>query len=81
MFEWDEGKRQQNLAKHKLDFLVACLLFDGRVVLTVPSKNTLEPRYLTIGMVSQRCCTVIWTWRGESHRIISFRTCSESRWG
>jgi uncharacterized DUF497 family protein len=29
-FEWDEEKLQQNLAKHKIDFLRAALVFDGR---------------------------------------------------
>ncbi len=28
MFEWDEEKRQINLAKHKLDFIAVGFFFD-----------------------------------------------------
>jgi uncharacterized DUF497 family protein len=35
MFEWDEDKHQQNLSKHKLDFVAARLVFDGRATITV----------------------------------------------
>jgi uncharacterized DUF497 family protein len=28
-FEWDEGKRLANMAKHGLDFVDAPVLFDG----------------------------------------------------
>jgi uncharacterized DUF497 family protein len=37
MFEWDEDKHQQNLAKHKLDFVAARLVFDGRATITARS--------------------------------------------
>jgi hypothetical protein len=36
-FEWDETKRQQNLAKHGIDFLGAALAFDGRAAMMLYS--------------------------------------------
>jgi uncharacterized DUF497 family protein len=29
-FEWDEAKRERNLTKHGVDFLLAEMLFDAR---------------------------------------------------
>ena len=31
-FEWDEDKRQSNIAKHGIDFDRAATLFDGRLL-------------------------------------------------
>ena len=31
LFEWDESKRQANLAKHRIDFQDAIGIFDGPV--------------------------------------------------
>lgn len=31
-YEWDENKRQENLAKHGLDFADACQLFENPMV-------------------------------------------------
>jgi uncharacterized protein len=72
-FEWDENKRLTNLAKHKLDFVVAWLLFDGRAALTGPSKYPDETRFVTTAMIGERFYSAVWTWRGEARRIISFR--------
>jgi uncharacterized DUF497 family protein len=48
-FEWDETKRDSNLAKHGVDFPLAEMLFDGRPVITAPSLRAAEKRYLTTG--------------------------------
>jgi uncharacterized DUF497 family protein len=37
-FEWDDNKRQKNLGRHGLDFADADLVFDGRPVMTFPSR-------------------------------------------
>ncbi len=39
LFEWDEGKRQKNLAKHHIDFLDAQLIFDGPVFEKTQSRH------------------------------------------
>ncbi len=72
-FEWDEAKRQRNLAKHGVDFLDATALFDGRPVVTAVGQHPDEPRFLTTGELDGRCYTVVWTWRGENIRLISAR--------
>jgi len=74
MFEWDENKRCCNLEKHKLDFVAACLLFDGRSTITGTSDNLEESRHVTTGMLDDgKFYTVVWTWRDIARRIISFR--------
>jgi uncharacterized DUF497 family protein len=72
-FEWDERKRLANLAKHKLDFFDAKPLFDGRNVLSTPVGRHNEERFTTAGEINGRFYTVVWTLRGESIRLISFR--------
>jgi len=73
MFEWNEGKRESNLIKHKLDFVDACQLFDGRIVINLPARSDVEQRVLTVGLIGSKFYTVVWTQRGMARRIISFR--------
>jgi len=74
MFEWDEEKRQATITNRGLDFVAARTLFDGRATLTVPALFPVEDRFLTIAMLDDgKCYAVVWTWRGELRRIISFR--------
>jgi uncharacterized DUF497 family protein len=72
-FEWDEHKRLSNLAKHKLDFIDARLLFDGRMAVTTPSRYSDETRFVTTAMIYGKFYSAVWTWREECRRIISFR--------
>ena len=78
MFEWDEAKRDKNLEKHSLekhslDFLDARLIFDGRSVVHVPAQKNGEVRFLSIALIGEKFYTVVWTWRLDWRRIISFR--------
>ncbi|AAM71703.1 MAG TPA: BrnT family toxin [Chlorobaculum sp.] len=73
MFEWDENKRLSNLEKHNLDFVDSRLLFDGKPAITVTSAVSSETRYLTTAEISGKFYSVVWTWRGDVRRIISFR--------
>ncbi len=72
-FEWDENKREQNLAKHGIDFLRAALAFDGRPAIMLYSPRGNEDRWKTIAEVERRLTTIIWTWRSKRCRIISAR--------
>lgn len=72
-FEWDEAKRQSNLAKHGIDFLRIQELFDGRPTLTSPSPYPSEVRFLTTGNLDAEFVTVIWTRRNGTTRFISAR--------
>jgi uncharacterized protein len=73
MFEWDEAKRQMNLEKHSLDFRDARLIFDGRKVVHVPAIKNEEARFASVAIIISKFYTVIWTWRADRRRIISFR--------
>ncbi|HET9659069.1 MAG TPA: BrnT family toxin [Thermomicrobiales bacterium] len=72
-FEWDEEKRQSNIAKHGIDFSRAALLFDGRDVIETLSAFADEERWQTTGIVDERFMTVIWTRRDDVIRLISAR--------
>lgn len=74
MFEWDEAKRQANIVGKGLDFLDAVALFDGRQVSTAPSKYPLEDRFVSTALFTNgKFYSVVWTWRADVQRIISFR--------
>ena len=76
--EWDEAKRQRNLAKHGLDFRAMRRLFDGRPVVTARSSYPDEERYLTTGVVHEVVVSVVWTRRDTAIRIISARRASHA---
>ena len=71
-FEWNEQKRLLNLEKHGLDFFHAGDVFDAPHVV-VPSAHDSEPRFLVIGILQGRFVTIVYTMRGATIRIISFR--------
>jgi uncharacterized DUF497 family protein len=48
-------------------------MFDGRPVATAPSRRRDEERFVSTAEVKGNLYTVVWTWRGENQRIISFR--------
>ncbi|MBF0337002.1 MAG: BrnT family toxin [Nitrospirae bacterium] len=73
MFEWDEAKRQKNLDKHRLDFRDARVVFDGRKAVHVPAFKNAESRFASVAIVGEKFYTVVWTWREDRRRIISFR--------
>ena len=73
MFEWDETKRQKNLEKHSLDFRDVRLIFDGRKVVHVPAFKNEEARFASVAIIGEKFYTVIWTWRTDRRRVISFR--------
>ncbi|MBI1868956.1 MAG: BrnT family toxin [Methylocystis sp.] len=70
---WDDDKRLKNLAKHKLDFVDAGAPFDGRATVTTLSVHRFEARHVTTALIGGKFYTVVWTWRDENRRIISFR--------
>src|SRR5262245_39319742 len=62
-FEWDERKRRTNLRDHKVDFVDAAQLFDGRPTFTYHSPAMMK----TAGRLSARWRTAnsIW-WSGRN---------------
>jgi uncharacterized protein len=72
-FEWDEAKRDANLAKHGIDFRDAVDLFDGRPIYTFPSRREAEDRYVSVGLVGDQFIAAVWIPRNDIVRIISMR--------
>jgi uncharacterized DUF497 family protein len=78
-FEWDETKRQTNIAKHGVDFIDAALLFEGAVLETEDRRRDHgERRYRALGLCNDRVLHVIYTWRQDRRRIISARRASRN---
>jgi hypothetical protein len=74
-FEWDEAKRQQNLAKHGIDFADAVSVFTDPSALTLDDSDHDEERFVVLGMDRRlRVVVVVYTYRGDDIiRIISAR--------
>ena len=72
LFEWDEEKRQSNLAKHYIDFRDAVRVFDGPVFETAGSRRG-EDRIVAIGSVESIEIVVVYAMRGQRRRVISAR--------
>ena len=78
-FEWDEARRQTNLAKHGVDFADAAeALLDERAKTIEDPDAEGERRHLTLGLdPTGQVLLVVWTERGEDAiRIVSARRAS-----
>lgn len=76
VFEWDDGKAQNNLRKHGITFEEAATIFDDPLSLTIddPLHSKEENRFVTIGQsVRQRTLVVVHADRGNHVRVISAR--------
>jgi uncharacterized DUF497 family protein len=72
LFEWDESKRQSNLAKHLIDFQDAVRIFDGPIF-EKASHSRGEDRVVAIGLLEEIEIVVVYVIRGKRRRIISAR--------
>jgi uncharacterized DUF497 family protein len=77
-FEWDESKRQDTLAKRRLDFA------DVRdfEMSTAEHHRDLrhdygEIRYVSTGFLHGRLCVLCWTLRNRRLRVISLRKAND----
>jgi uncharacterized DUF497 family protein len=77
-FQWAEGKRLCNIAKHGFDSLQADELFEGPHVVVPSKRNQPEERFLAIGKVAGRWATVVYTLRAGDRRIISMRSARDA---
>jgi uncharacterized DUF497 family protein len=78
MYEWDEAKRQKNVAKHGVDF-PAIESFEWETALVIPDnrKNYGELRSLAYGLIGRRLYCATFTVRGTNIRIISLRKAND----
>ena len=74
-FEWDSRKSASNAAKHGLSFEEAVAVFAdaGRADLDATHQQDGEDRRKAVGSINGRLFTVVYTFRGETMRIISAR--------
>jgi uncharacterized DUF497 family protein len=73
-FEWDEKKREANLAKHGVDFASAEEFdFEGALVIPDDRRNYGEARSTALGHIGTRLHVLTFVWRGEVVRVISLR--------
>jgi uncharacterized protein len=72
LFEWDESKRQTNLAKHHIDFQDAIRIFDGPVFESMNRRRG-EERIVAIGSIKGIEIVLVYVMRGKQRRIISAR--------
>lgn len=72
LFEWDESKRQTNLAKHGIDFRDAKRIFDGPVFENMNRRRG-EERSVAIGSMEGIEIVLVYVMRGGRCRIISAR--------
>lgn len=74
MFEWDKSKDKENQSKHGIPFADTFGVFEDPNAVTLEDLRSGEQRYVTIGMDAfGRILVVVYTWRGDSIRIISAR--------
>jgi len=83
-FEWDESKREENTAKHGIDFADIPVVFDGPMLVRLDTRRDYgEDRWIGIGLLCATVTVVIYVeWEDEETiRIISARraTRHESR--
>ena len=71
-FEWDEEKRQANIAKHGIDFVNATGIFEDETVTVEDTRTDYgEKRLISKGMFRGRVYVVIHTERNGVIRLIS----------
>jgi hypothetical protein len=73
-YEWDQDKAEKNFQKHDVDFADAVTVLEDGSALTLEDRHPDEDRFVTVGMDAMgRILVVVYTWRGESVRLISAR--------
>ncbi|WP_404344840.1 BrnT family toxin [Vreelandella venusta] len=72
-FEFDDNKSQTNLEKHGIDFEAAQALWTDPYLLEIRAKSEGEPRFLLIGMISEKHWSAVVTYREGRIRLISVR--------
>jgi uncharacterized protein len=78
-FEWDEEKATANLAKHRVSFLTAAVIFPNEILERIDDREDYdEIRFIALGRVDTEIYRVVFTWRGENLiRIVSAQKASK----
>lgn len=74
MIDWDPRNAAANVRKHGIQFADAVLVLEDDRALSFRDDAHGEERWITVGMDGfARILTVVYTWRGDSIRMISAR--------
>jgi uncharacterized DUF497 family protein len=74
MWEWDEEKRQTNLAKHGVDFADVLRFYWASAKTQVDQRRDYgEERFESSGLIGERLFVLVYTPRGKVRRLISLR--------
>ena len=72
--EWDEAKRESNLAKHGLDLAVSLELFADYFMERLDTRQDYgEDRWVALGIIRGMVVVLIYTERDDTLRPISLR--------
>ena len=72
-FEFDGTKSKANKVKHGIDFVEARALWLDETFVEVPARTEDEPRFVVVGMISEKHWSAVITYRRERPRLISVR--------
>src|SRR4030042_1241880 len=72
-FEFDPAKSKENLAWHGIDFVQAQALWLDLKLVEIPARTSGEPRWLVVGRIGEGHWSGVFTYRGNTIRIISVR--------
>ena len=72
VFEWDEAKREETLARRNVDF-ASVENFEWGTAVIERSDRRSEVRYAATGYIFNRLHRVVYTIRDDKTRIISLR--------
>ncbi len=76
--EFDANKRDRTLAERGLDFARVAEIFANRHLTRRDDRTDYgEERFVTAGWLDGRIVLVVWTPRGDVHRLISMRKANE----
>ena len=76
--EFDGAKRARTLAERGLDMARVGEVFEGASLTVEDDRMDYgETRYITIGFLDERMVVLVWTPRGDVHRIISMRKAND----
>ena len=85
MIEYDPLKSEVNISRRGLPFQLAEFLFDGPFVEEEDARVDYgEPRFIATGPIAileNRIFVVVYTWRGSTRRIVSFRKANDREIG
>ena len=76
--EFDEAKRAATIQFRGLDMARAADVFASTTLTVEDDRQDYdEVRYITIGFLDEAMVVLVWTCRGDAHRIISMRRANE----